>query len=322
MQPEPNETAKLPPEDRAEPEFLGAFQKQIEAYAEAMNAGQTELAMQTAMGAMFMAFQDAMAHPKPKFKLKVQADELMRAGDWVGAEERLREILALELNGDIPGLVAKAYLDLSEMFQLLGKWDAAWDNARLATEAARKADMYPLTAMVLWNEAYCALAQGKPALALAAATEALQVLVPEKVADLLRARALVIHAECCLECQQLEPVESNLQAADALLIPQESCHFCSGPASVRMKWYRVQAKFHQHNRNFQTALDYAEKAVQTRKERLDPIGEASPPGYAALARDYQLLAEIYQNLRNQVGFKEAQAEAQAIWAKLHLPPIR
>lgn len=136
--------------------------------------------------------------PTPELQLAEMSGGFLRAGDWAGAEAAYRKILAIQQQTGNAGLVAKPQMDLSQLFCLSGRLDEAWDFACAATSSARQTGLYPLLAMALRNKAFCALARGATIEALAAASEAVQVIEPGKIADLMRAQAYTIRAECLL----------------------------------------------------------------------------------------------------------------------------
>src|SRR3954452_1288914 len=138
------------------PEFMKDFQKKIEAYASAAEAGDQDTATQAAFAALTMAGFEAMNNPTPEIVLGQEAQEHEAAQNWAGAEAAYRKLLALHEASGNPVFVIKPHLDLSRLFSLLNRHDEAWEQACAASEAGRKADMFMLLIRALDNEAECA----------------------------------------------------------------------------------------------------------------------------------------------------------------------
>jgi tetratricopeptide (TPR) repeat protein len=261
-----------------------------------------------------------MTHPTPDLELAEQAGSLLRAGDWAGAEDTYRKILAIQQQTGNPGLVAKSEMDLSQFFRLIGRLDEAWDFARAARASARQTGLYPLVARTLRNESSCALARGKTAEALAAASEGLEVIEPGKMAGLMRAQAYTTRAECFLASGQTEAAEPDLAAAWALLGPRVCERSLCSPVIPLAKWCEVQAQLDLRKGHLAEASANLEKAIEHRREALSRSCERSPYPFAALARDLQRLAEVRQRIGDEAGQRQALAEAKELCESIQLPP--
>src|SRR5947207_9669274 len=139
------------------PEFMQEFQKKIEAYAAAAEAGDQNAASQAAFAALAMAGMEAINNPIPEILLGQEAQEHEAAQNWAGAEAAYRKLLALHEASGNPRLIVKPHIDLSRLFRLQNRQEEAWEQACAASEVGRKADMFMLLTMALDNEADCAL---------------------------------------------------------------------------------------------------------------------------------------------------------------------
>ncbi|HEY5910549.1 MAG TPA: hypothetical protein VJA21_08095 [Verrucomicrobiae bacterium] len=303
------------PNEAVPPEFL----KALESYAEAVNADDREKADEAALKTFIMAAQQAMAHPTPELELAEQADRCLRAGDWAGAEDAYRKVLAIQQQTGNPGLAAKPRMDLSGLFRLLGRLDEAREMARAATESARKSELYPLIAMALRNEVGCALAQGRTDEALAAASEALRVIHPGKMAALMRALAHTDRAECLLAKGQLEAADQDLRAGWDILGSGSLSRIGTGPVVALAKWCEVQAQLQVRKGNLEEAVVSLQKAIEHRRGGVDRSCDPSPFAFAALARDFERLAEIRKQMGDPPGQEQALVEANETWKKVRLP---
>jgi tetratricopeptide (TPR) repeat protein len=310
------------PEGAPKEEVPREFLRAIESYAEAVNADKTDEAAEAALKALIFAAEQAMAHPTPELELAKQADRCLRAADWAGAEEAYRKILGIQQQAGNPGLVAKPKMDLSQLFRLIGRLDEARELACAATESARKSGLYPLIAMALRNEVSCALAHGRTEDALAAASEALQVIEPGKMADLMRAQASTDRAECLLASGRFDAAEKDLHASWEILGLRESSRIGTGPVVALAKWCEVRAQLYLRKGNLEDALACLQKAIEHRREGFNRSCDPSPNAFAALARNFEMLAEVRKRAGDTLGQEQALAEAKAIWEKVRLPTRR
>ena len=300
-------------------EFLLDFQQVIERYAEAVNSDKPGEANQAALAALMMAATDAVAHPTPALLLGEKASDCLSARDWDGAENAYRELLALEEQTGHPGLVAKPQMDLCSLFRLLGRLDEAWCLACAATESARRAELRPLLAMALDSEAQCALERADSERALTAAAEALRVIDPGKMGDLMRARAYITLARCQLAVDQGAPAEASLQESWRLLANSSHASFGLGPVVALARWFETQAQLHLRKHSLPDAVDALARAVEHRRELLGRLDDSDPYALAALARALDLLAEVRTKTGDLVAAKDAREEGQRIWMELRLP---
>jgi tetratricopeptide (TPR) repeat protein len=318
MNSNPSDPNQPPPDSSLNADFLSEFQGAIESYVKAVNADQTEEADRAAAIALILAGAQAMAHPTPEGQLAEEADNFLRAGDWVRAEEAYRKLLELQEGTGNPGLIAKPQMDLSHLFRLIGRLDDAWAFALSASDSARRTEVYPLIWMALENEALCALARGEPANALAAASEAVQVIEPGKMADLIRAQAHTLQAQCALACGDAGAAERDLQASWEILGSRKFSNMHVGPVVGMARWWEIQAELEVHRGNLAKASVALKQAIERRQEGFNRSCDPSPNAFAALARTFERLAHVMRLMGDSQSEEQALAEAQTLWVKSKL----
>jgi tetratricopeptide (TPR) repeat protein len=319
MNPDPNHQNQPRPDGSFSPDFMEKFQEVIKSYAEAINSDQAEEADRAAVALLAVAAAEAKAHPTLALQLGAEADNFLRAGDWVRSEDAYRKLMTLQEQTGNAGLLAKPQMDLSGLFCLIGRWDEAWSLARAATASARRTGLSPLIAMALRNEALCALARSDAPQALAAASEAVQVIEPGKIADLMRAQACTLRAQCLLANGDSDAAEKDLKAAWDILGSRRPSSLATGPVVALAKWCEVQAQLLVGKGNHQDAASALQRAIEHRREGLNRSCGPSPHAFAALARDFEALAEILNKTGDLQAKQQALAEAQGIWERIHLP---
>jgi tetratricopeptide (TPR) repeat protein len=191
--------------------------------------------------------------------------------------------------------------------------DDAWEFARGASDSARRTELYPLIWMALENEALCALARGDTAAALAAASEALRGIEPGKMADLIRAQALTLHAQCSMACGDLETAERGLQASWEILGSRKFSSMHVGPVVALARWWEVQAELEVHKGNPGKAAAALKQAIEHRQEGFNRSCNPSPHAFAALARTFERLAHVMRLTGDSESEQQALGEAQGLW---------
>ena len=318
MKPDSNPQNQPQPDGSFGPEFMEKFQGVIKSYAEAITADQTEEADRAAAAVLVMAAAEAITHPTPDLQVAEEAANSLRAGDWVRAEEAYRKLLTMQEQTGNPCLQAKPQMDLSRLFCLIGRLDEAWAFARAATASARRTELYPLMAMALENEALCALARGDVLQALAAASEAVQVIEPGKIADLMRAGAYTIRAECLLLTGDPDAAEKDLKAGWDILGSRKLSNLGTGPVARLAKWREVQAQMRVRKGRLEDAAAALRQAIEHRREGFNRSCDPSPYAFAALARTFERLAEIMKKTGELQAERQALAEATTLWERAHL----
>ena len=183
-----------------------------------------------------------VADDGPEMKLWARADELAKAGVWIGAEAKLREVLAL------PNLEShieyRTHADLSAMLMLLHRDEEAMEHSRAAIEAVRRSnmDLDLMDAMALRGHARRMLRLGSLDEAMEAIEEATPLLNDESVLDHLRAGFLLLRAACCERQGNLDEADDLLAAARRLLAPMSDDPCYAGMMGTKIESWQVTAR--------------------------------------------------------------------------------
>ena len=159
----------------------------------------------------------AQENPTPEMQLGQQAAACEETGDWAGALEVRRERLRLAQASAEPEALFSAHRALARFHRLTGDGDAALDQARRATEAARRTETRVVRIMALHLHAFEALRAGRVEEAEAATAEALaqlQDLTPG--GDLMRAKCHLLQAQVRLAEGKDPEAEADLNVAQPL----------------------------------------------------------------------------------------------------------
>ncbi len=289
------------------------FEKVIMSYAEAASAGKTEEAHSAALQALIMAGAEALKNPTPALLLREEADDLESKGDWSGAEAVRRKVLALEASSGNLGIAVKAQMELCRLLRSVGRSDEACELASVATDSARRTGIFPLLVMALENEIFCVLDRGDFPKALAAASEAVQVIEPGKLYDQTRAKALTARARCWLANDSLASAETDLASGWELLQAQSGSCIMPGPIHTLANWWEVRSQFEERQGNLQSAKEAMKRAIEYRRQLQGPYA------LLVLARALDGFAKISRADGDLSGEEQALNEAKSIREGLHLP---
>lgn len=302
-----------------EAELLKDFQAAIQSYADAINADDQDKADQAAMGAMMIAITDAMKHPTPELELAQDASEQLVAGHWQDAERSYRKLIELHAATGKPGLVTKPFINLSNLFFLLGQLDEALACAQAAIADARRSDLGPLVVMALRNVASCQLSSGALDAALASAEDALRAVDPGKMGDLMRSICYADRARCRVAMGDGLGAESDLASARAILKSKQPSHFGTGPVVALASCSEVQSEILVRQNRFDEAICALKEAIEHRREGVSRVMELTPHPTATLARRLERLAEIQRLNGDESAASASLEEAGNLWREIHLP---
>ncbi len=294
-------------------EFMKEFERTIAAYGQAIEAGNVQAAEGAAIQALMLAGAEALRNPTPALQLKQEAGECESRRDWAGAEAAYRKVLVLEEASGILGPIAKAQMDLARLLRRVGRLDEAWQFAQAATGSARRANVFPVLVMALEGEVACALAKGENQTALAAASEAVQVIEPGKIYNSMRARAWVTRARCRLANGDSAGAESDLAASWELMPATTVFRSMPGPLVLLGSWWEVKGLVLERQGDLPSAREAITKAIEYRRRLEDP--------YAAFALKEALerLGELAKKTGDLAGCEGALAEADSLRSNLRLP---
>jgi tetratricopeptide (TPR) repeat protein len=301
-----------------EKEFNRKFGELVVTAAGAANAGKDEDAQQAAMKMLLMAGAKALKNPGPDTELGNTISACEGSGDWAGAEKARRKLLALRKQEGCAGMITKAQFDLSRLLRLLGRLDESWRYARAACKSASEADLAPLTVMTLENEAQCALERKDAGRALAAAEEAITLVKPERMQNLIRLRTLTLRAHCLLETGDEAGAERDLKAASKL---ESDLVFAGmgGAINAQARRREIQAELQVRRKNLPGAVKNLKRAVALWRKGAD--GCCGPSSYAlvARARGLERLAAISKRLGNMTEAREALRKARSLRDEAKVP---
>ncbi len=291
------------------------FEKAIASFARATESGNPEEAQQAAVQALMLASEEAVRNPTPNLLLKGEAEECESRRDWTGAEAAYRKLLALEGSSGNQGALAKAQMDLSRLLRRTERLEEAAELSRAAVASARQT-IFPVLVMSLETEVACALAKGEPESALAAASEALQIIEPGKVYDGMRARTLISRAKCRLATGDLGGAETDLAASWELLQGPTIPWKLAGPMLAMGNWWEVKSLALQAKGDLREAREAMVRALEYRR-RLQGAYVAF-----AVMESLERVRELAAALGDETAATAAQNEANAIRSSLSLPRLQ
>jgi tetratricopeptide (TPR) repeat protein len=303
----------LPEGREPDPEFMKEFEKVINSFAQATEAGRVEEAEGAAMQALLLACQEALQHPTPSLKLKEEAGDRESERDWPGAERAYRKVLDFEEKSGNFAAIAKAQMDLSRLLRHTGKLTEARQLARAATESARRTEMFPVVVMALESEANCALAAGDAAAALSAASAAVQLIQPGRLYDSMRARSLVLRARCTLANGELAGAETDLEASWALLQSRTLSQRLPGAILGLAQWWDLKSAVLERQAKFQEARQAMTQAIEFWRQM------QSSYAVFALLEALEKLGALSKQIGDFPGGESALAEAKVVRSGLRLP---
>src|SRR5262245_8964092 len=218
------------------------FLRLIGAYEEALQAGRIEDAEATILETLALLGQQVADEPSAESSLLDEAASCEASADWAGAEGAYRRMLTRAEAEDDACAQFRAREQLACLHGLLGRHDAALEEARAAVPPARRADLPTLLFMALDGQALCALRTGHVPEALAAVSEALGQMDGGVLYDLPRGCALALRADCRAALGEWPAAEGDLEAASAALQPQAAMAFAGGVHGALARWWAVTAR--------------------------------------------------------------------------------
>jgi tetratricopeptide (TPR) repeat protein len=228
-------------------------------------------------------------------------------------------VLALTESSGNAGSISGAQRDLANLFTLLSRDGEALTHARAGTEAARRAGISTLLAMMLRNEAALALRCGEVGTAQHAADEALQIAEPGRIHDATRGQSLVIRARCLLARGDLEHAQMDLEAASPLLDGHSPSGIAAGAIAAQASWWETNAELLERHERLDEALNAWSEAI-TRRRHVSQLPQVEGPyTLAALTRTLENQAQTLRRAGDSSGANEALAEARALRNQIGLP---
>jgi tetratricopeptide (TPR) repeat protein len=222
----------MPTEDEKTAE-QSAIEKQFEQccidYGKAINEGHHQKAESLAMQMMQIAMLRAMNEkPSQEMIWKQMAGECEERGNWAGAEEALKNALAIERDHKTRELAVKTHLDLAGLYELLGRRNEAIAEIDAAVERSRDSEIEAIRAMALEAKTKILLANGDAAAAKETAADALRAIPDEKIHALIKARLLVLLGRSNAVLGDLSEADAILKRALELTSPYGDSNFMGG----------------------------------------------------------------------------------------------
>jgi hypothetical protein len=260
-----------------------------------------------------LVVEAALRNPSPDVQLMIEADDLESKGRWPEAEAMHRKVLALEESSGNFGMIAKAQMDLCSLLLQVGRIDEAWRLSVAATASARRTEMSLVIVMALLYETSCALAIEDPGKALAAGSEAVQLIEPGKLLDNMRSKALTARAKCLLAIGDPSGAESDLASAWDFLQANPVTIMMPGPNWTLGTWWEAKSRLEQSRGDDFRAREALTLAIEHRRQ------SPGPHGLLALARALEMLGAISKTAGDLTAEEQALQEAKSIRDFLHLP---
>jgi len=263
------------------------FGRLLKAFHEAQERGDFKEAESIALSCLMFASEFAEKNPTESSRLIDEAGEHESAARWKEAESaRLQVILLAKAEGNA-AIISKAHNDLSSLYAILGNADGALLEAKAAVVAARKANMTFVLLFALRSVFRCHLTKGDILSAAAAAEEAVQITIVDKMDGLQRAQALLMRAQGLFERHQVSQAEEDLAVAWRILAPRAEAVFLAGYQVSLANWWEITARIKTHSKEYAGAAQAMSKAVDFRRtvSRLPQLG--GPHVHYALAKILQ-----------------------------------
>ena len=268
---------------------------------------------------MHFAVAESERNPTLEFESAKEACECEARGDWIGAEAAYRKRQALQEATVNFGLIWKAHRDLSQLFLLIGDLDQADQVGKMATEAARRTDLFPLKVMALEDHARHALRRGDHAGALKAASEAVDHVEAGSVYDQMRAGALALRARCRIAAGDVEGAEQDLAASKPILLDRETSPIFAGAHGKASVWWEAAAAICTQRGDRAGAAEAWANAVDRRRHISSLQQVAGPYTLAALSRALRHWSEALTAAGQLAEARKVLAESQNLWGELGLP---
>lgn len=173
--------------------------------------------------------------------------------EWCHAEAKYFEILSVP---DIePAARYKANTSLARLCLLQGRFLDALSHSRNGTTAARVAGIPFLLSMALVFEAQCMLKSNRVDEGRLCLAEALSLITTEGVFNQLRARILIVRAECELSNGDLERCQRDLETSFDLIGHLRNMENAAGIQNDLALWWSVTARLRGRLRDRDSAIE-------------------------------------------------------------------
>ncbi len=303
--------------DGAEDEFVKLLQEHQQATSEGRHQDVNVLSMQM----MALAVARAKEEPPSQWTLLMREAQRREAeGNWEGAEAAYRQVLGLadEKEHDIGQF--NIHQALARLHRMLGQNALSFQEAQLATQAARRTEVTPLILRALEIQAASALRLKDVTAAQEAVSESFEILASKgSRSDLQRAITLILRAQCQVEGNDLSAVEADLKAAWDILQPQCGALFLAGVHSGLARWWVATARLRTRRNDLPGAVGACREAVDRCRHLATLPQLGGPYWYANLADSVYGLSQALAAAGEVAEAEAMLAESQALRSAIGLP---
>lgn len=256
--------------------------------------------------------------PCPWLEAMGQAHDCEAKFDWKGAEAAYQ--CAIQSASESHGQQSIAYERLSAFYQLLDSEAAALEAAQAATNAARREKISLLLWQRLQAEAGIYLGAKDFTRAWTALNEAFALIEEGPMHNLVRARALVLRADCYTQEDILSEAEADLASSWKLLQPHAETMFAAGWQSGLANWWATTARLRTRQNDFLAAVAAWHEAAARRRIISQLPQLEGPYHHNSLA---VALRDLGRSLRQVEDESAAGAfeESRSIRRAIGLPPL-
>jgi tetratricopeptide (TPR) repeat protein len=296
----------------------------FKAHRDAMREGEYSKADQLGKDVLRSAVELMMAEvdekgPPRDLMLLAQAQACENCGDWNGAIVAYREALNLELDSGSPFSIWKRHDDLANLYYLIGDVNAAFEELKLASVAARKGDSDIGLRMAMSAEAKMLIRLDHPEAALKVIRDGLAVPDPDSIDELLPANLRTLQAHCEAKLGDTAAARKLLETVWPIVRIADHLPSAAGYKSVLCYWWIACALCAKNDGNIQAEIDALCEAVRIARQIAQIEHVIDVYTRANLMRALLLYANALEQASNTLEAEEARRESQEICAALKLP---
>jgi tetratricopeptide (TPR) repeat protein len=296
------------------------LERLIGAYTNALEAGRMEDA-EAAVAELLAVAAQLPDESTPDSLLLDEAKRREATADWAGAAAIYQRMLAWTQSEDNDFTQFRAHDQLAMLHGLLGRHDAALEEARAAVVAAHRTDLPTLLFMALDGQALYALRTDRVPEASGAVSEALEQMEHGALYDLGRGRALILRGACRTALGEWPAAECDLEASWTMLQPQAAMAIAAGVHATLVRWWAVTARLRGVQGDTHSAVEGWQEAVACSRHVAALPQVSGPHAQSALARTLQGLGHALTALGLPYLAEEAFTESRSLRQAVGLSPF-
>ena len=274
------------------------------------------IAMRMMQLAMFRSMNE---EPTQDLIWKQMAGECEERGNWAGAEEALKNALALDQEREKREFAMKTHLDLASLYELLGRREEQMAQIEVAVEITRNSEITVLRTMALEAKAKALLANGDPVAAKVVARDAVDGTPDDKLHELMKARVLVLLARCEALLGDLDSAERALNQALGLTRVYSDNKFMGGVQSFYAGAAEARAVIHNARGEKKEAAAAFGEAVSRLRAIGGQLHLQGPRSSYRLARALKAYATYLEWADRPAEAAEARKESEEILCRIQIP---